>query len=377
MTEADEKKKPTIEAREPKKKVAGIFDNLRKLPQAHPVEEILGLAEDRGSTPSILPRPSTDSTASRPSTLSRQQNKTAAVSPERDYTKVANSIVRLAVPSGIFGEQGGKAKELYDTLYHLTRGAVVPQRKVRIPKDRLMKKAGIGSEVTLRKNLARLRVAKLINERLVPGMHGGNEYEVFLPEEVGLSLSTPSTPRTASNAPQNREGVETLDSTGSSVGSNLAASITSADDKTFLLRPEKNIDDEPAALLLRLLQEAEREVAGKTGDPQRWSEPLGIIIAELKVAASRSAVISSAPAFLAEHLRRRLGKAERQAAASPAEASSAPGQAPAPRKREFTEEPCSVCKGSLMEVLPNGEKKRCGHCRDEVNYPRGREPKNN
>jgi hypothetical protein len=224
-----------------------------------------------------------------------------------------------------------------------------------------------------------LRAAKLINERLVPGMHGGNEYEVFLPEEVGLSLSTPSTPstpRTDSNAPQNREGVETLDSTGSSVGSNLAASITSADDKTFLLRPEKKIDDEPAALLLCLLQEAEREVSGKAGDPQRWSEPLGIIIAELKVAASRSAVISSAPAFLAEHLRRRLGKAERQAA-SLAEASSAPGQAPAPRKREFTEEPCSVCKGSLMEVLPSGEKKRCGHCRDEVNYPRGREPKNN
>src|SRR5947209_8834905 len=49
-------------------------------------------------------------------------------SPERDFSRVANSITREAVPAGLFK---GKSKQLYDQLYALTRGAIVPKRKVR------------------------------------------------------------------------------------------------------------------------------------------------------------------------------------------------------------------------------------------------------
>src|SRR5215211_7332967 len=127
MTQPDEKKsKPVVQTREPKKKVAGIFDNLRKIPEPHPVEEILGLSPPTPSTPGTGSTDSSPSRRSSPSTPSRQFRPTVA--PERDYTRVANSIVRHAVPSGLFGEQGGKAKELYDTLYALTRGAIVPRR---------------------------------------------------------------------------------------------------------------------------------------------------------------------------------------------------------------------------------------------------------
>jgi hypothetical protein len=43
------------------------------------------------------------------------------VAPEKDFTRVANSIARKAVPEGLFI---GKSKQIYDYLYSVTRGAV-------------------------------------------------------------------------------------------------------------------------------------------------------------------------------------------------------------------------------------------------------------
>jgi hypothetical protein len=378
MTEPEEKKKgPVVPTREPKKKVPGIFDNLRKLPEPHPVEEILGLTPTTGSTPSTgstgstPSRDTTPSTPPRPSTPSRRRSSQPVVAPERDFTRVANSIVRHAVPSGIFGEQGGKAKELYDTLYVLTRGAVVPQRKVRIPKDRLMKKAGIGSEVTLRKNLQRLRSVRLVSESVVPGAHGGNEYEVFLPEEVGLDLptgatpSTPSTPGRGSSPRQMREGVEALDSTGSSPGPDAALTTTSSESKTFS-KDQRTIDDDDAALagLVSTLKSVAAEVTGRETsetESERWREVAEVLAAELRIAAARTTV-SSAPAFLAEHLRRRLWKIDkRQAQAEgrelPDQAQSAPQEAAAARS-------CPDCGGSGW-WYPDGTERGVKKCRHE------------
>ena len=46
-------------------------------------------------------------------------------------------------------------------------------------------------------------------------------------------------------------------------------------------------------------------------EPSDWREVAEVLAAELKMAAGRTTV-SSAPAFLAEHLRRRLWKKEKQ-----------------------------------------------------------------
>jgi hypothetical protein len=234
--------------------------------------------------------------------------------------KVANSITRQAVPLGFFGEQGGKSKQLYDYLYSQTRGAVVPSRKVRIPKEKLMRKAGIGSEVTLKKNLRRLRAARLVQENIVPGTHGGNEYEVFLPEEVGLTTgATPSTPSTESSPSQDREPVEALESRGSSPGLTDASVRVSGEDKTFVSKTGERIDDDDAKALFGLvtaLKTINRELTGKElsrADTDRWRELAEVLVAELKIAAARTTV-SSVPAFLAEHLRRRLWKMDKNQA---------------------------------------------------------------
>ena len=370
MTDPKETEKPTVQVRTPKKKITtGIFDNLRKLPEPHPVEEILGLTgETRGSTPST---PSTDSsistgsTPSTPSTLPRRQSKSAAA-PERDFTRVANSIVRQAVPSGIFGEQGGKSKELYDTLYLLTRGAIIPARKVRIPKDQLMKKAGIGSEVTLRKNLSRLRIAGLIKESIVPGTHGGNEYEVYLPEEVGLTGSTPSTPSTPStdsNPPQMQEPLEALESRASRASLSSEVSTTSGQDKT-LLKDWRTIDDDAAlAGMCAVFETATKEITGKELSPsenERWKELAQVLMAELKIAAARTTV-SSVPAFLAEHLRRRLWKIDKKQAR--AEGRELPDEA-VRQAQTVDASKCPECGGSGW-WYPEGEAKGVAKCKHE------------
>jgi hypothetical protein len=366
MTDLKEANKPIVETRVPKKKVqAGIFDNLRKLPAPHPVEEILGLAAP--STPSTLSTGTTASTPTRPSILSTKVNSKPAVAPERDYTRVANSIVRQAVPSGMFGEQGGKSKELYDTLYALTRGAIIPKRKIRIPKDQLMKKAGIGSGVTLRKNLGRLRAANLIKESIVPGTHGGNEYEVFLPEEVGLTGSTPSTPSSAgtgSNPPQMREAVEALDARGSSPGLSVDESTVSSDDKTFL-KDLRTIDDDAAlAGLNSVLKAVAYELTNKELSPaetDRWRELGEVLVAELKIAAARTTV-SSVPAFLAEHLRRRLWKIDKKQAR--AEGRELPDETPSTQQSNVDASSCSDCGGSGW-WYPEGESKGVAKCKHE------------
>ena len=370
MTEPEETDKPVVQTRTPKKKVTtGIFDNLRKLPAPHPVEEILGLIQpNTGSTPSTSSTPTTGTTpsiSSTPSTPSRQVK--PPIAPERNYTKVPNSIVKQGIPAGIFGEQGGKAKELYDTLYSLTRGAVIPRRKIRISKDQLMKKSGIGSEVTLRKNLVRLRSVKLIKETVMPGAHGGNEYEVFLLEEVGLTGSTPSTPSissTGSSSPQMQETVETVESTVSTASLSVDEAISSSDDKTFSLRPQQTIDDDAAlAGMNAALKIATKEITGKnlaSSENDRWKELADVLIAELKIAAART-TISSVPAFLAEHLRRRLWKIDKKQAR--AEGRELPDEAVS-QTQTIDASKCPDCGGSGW-WYPEGDAKGVAKCKHE------------
>jgi hypothetical protein len=118
---------------------------------------------------------------------------------------------------------------------------------------------------------------------------------------------------------------------------------------------EQNTDDE-AAPLARALVRAERELSGKvTSDPSRWEDLADILVKELKIAAGRT-TISSAPAFLAEHLRRRLWKKEK----SQLEAESAELKATAPA-RKVDASKCSDCFGTGM-YYPEGFEKGVAKC---------------
>jgi hypothetical protein len=367
MTDPKQDGKPLVETRTPKKKVTtGIFDNLRKLPAPHPVEEILGLSPtEETPTPPTPPTPRTPPTSR---TARTPREASSPVAPERDYTKVANSIVREAVAGGYFV---GKSKQLYDFLYAKTRGAIVPVRSVKITKPRLMQGSGIGSERTLLKNMRHLEAIGLLQINVTDGAHGGNEYRVFLPEEVNLegepTPPTPPTPPTADDvrhALQKVGYVPPVESGVRGVGSNLMDSTTSGESKTFI-KDYRTIDDDAAlAGLIETLKSATKEVTGReitTSESDRWKELADVLMVELKIAAARTNV-SSVPAFLAEHLRRRLWKIDKKQAR--AEGRELPDEVASEPQGSVDAGSCTDCGGSGW-WYPEGESKGVAKCRHE------------
>jgi hypothetical protein len=334
MPEPKEKtKRPHIKERTPRKRTEEVFPFLRK-PAADSIAEIIGISEPTPPTPRTPP---TDATH--------------PISPDRDFTKVPNSLSRDVVPAGHFV---GKSKQLYDCLFQRTRGAISPARRLAISKPDLMKASAIGSERTLLKNLGHLKDLGLVRVTYTDGRHEGNTYEVFTPEEVGLR--TPRTPPTPRHARVEVPPVPPVESGVRDVGSKSLESIVSEPPKT-LIQDKERTDDE-AAPLARALTQTERELTGKvTADAAKWEDLASVLITELKIAAGRT-VVSSVPAFLAEHLRRRLWKKD---------------------KRQVEEEGKSEVQGSQLKVdgskcpdcfgtgmwYPEGFEKGVAKCRHE------------
>jgi hypothetical protein len=285
------------------------------------------------------------------------QTSQTPVAPERDYHKVPNSLPREAVPAGLFR---GKSKQLYDCLYALTRGAVTPVRTVRISRPRLMKRAGIGARVTFESNVAHLCLVGLINVRQIVGEHDGNEYEVFTPDEVSLPSQTSLT-----RYAQKLVRLVRLETSQTRHTSNPDFSTTSETPKTSFKTIEKFDDDE-----LTPLRAAAREITGKDAsgagekDSSGWREVAEVLATELRIAAGRTNV-SSPPAFLAEHLRRRLWKRDKRELES--KVGSGPKNAPEGLQTPTAAHPadCPDCFGTGMRYRGPGQFEgpvmRCSH----------------
>lgn len=313
----------------------------RTLPQDHPARSMFRqIAEAERSQLEISSIPTSSTTGTTTTTpTTTPTTGTTPVAPMRDFTRVPNSIVREAIPAGYFT---GKSKQIYDCLYAMTRGAVAPVRSVRISMERLMVKADIGSDRTLRKNLARLEGVGLVTIKQIGGTQGGNEFTVFLPEEISLA-TTPTTPTTSTtpyhhgHPSQNVPVVPVVESDSGRGGLNDENKDSSVNLNTLINTNTDKNDDEAFAGLVEMLKQVAKKVTGKepsVGEADRWQEIGELLAAELQIAASRTTV-SSAPAFLFEHLRRRLRKSDaRQIEQEVREASS--GQVPpAPAKAEL------------------------------------------
>jgi hypothetical protein len=312
-------------------------------------------AERTPPTPPTAPTPPTDATHPTP----EAPLKTSPVAPERDFTRVPNSVVRDVVPSGHFV---GKSKQLYDYLYQRTRGAIVPVRSLTISKPSLMLGCGIGSERTLLKNLGHLKEIGLVRVDYTDGKHEGNTYEVFTPEEAGLRTPrTPPTPPTPRHARAEVPPVPPVESGVRDVGSSLVDSTTSGDSKTsFKTNTERSDDDEAFRQLVATLKQANREVTGKEPSPAeaaRWNEIGEVLATELKIAAGRTTV-SSVPAFLAEHLRRRLFKKDKRQIEAEAKSEGPESGV------EINASQCPDCFGTGM-WYPEGYEKGVAKCKHE------------
>jgi hypothetical protein len=301
----------------------------------------------------------------RPAGRRASQADVTPISPERDFQKVPNSITR-EMAARLFR---GKSKQLYDYLWSQSRGAVVPTRTVRRSRPQLLRGAGFGSMGTVERCVDFLVEVGLIRVRTIVGEAEGNEYEVFTPEEVapalfGLSPSPGTTPETGNTGSTLKQVIPVLPETGNtgSTSSSSESDVSGRTKTSFKTNTEKTDDEAFANFVLRFKQAA-KEVTGRevtAAEANRWEDLAELLVTELKIAAGRTESVSSVPAFLTEHLRRRLWKKEK--AQLEREASSA---SPAANQLQpkLDASKCPDCFGTGM-YYPEGYEKgvaRCGH----------------
>lgn len=273
------------------------------------------------------------------------------VSPERDFQKVPNSVTR-EMAERLFR---GKSKQLYDYLWSQSRGAVKPARTVRRSRPQLLRGAGFGSMGTVERCIGFLTAVGLLKVRTIVGESEGNEYEIFTPEEVapallGLPSSTGMTRETGNTGSTLNQVLPVLPETGltGSTSSSSPSSVSGGPKTSF--KTTEQTDDEAFANLVSLLQQTAKEVTGHDSPPSeagRWAELAQVLVNELKNASART-TISSVPAFLAEHLRRRLS---RPAAAPPAKSTPVGPPAPLPAPEPPTDEDLI---GMFVNLLHSG-----------------------
>lgn len=304
-----------------------------------------------------------------PDTTSRgvtPRDTTRPTAPQRDFNKRANSLDRVALPAGIFP---GSSKKLYDALYIRTRGAVIPVKSIRATKRELSDWSGIRNAKTIDAHLRYFSAVGLIISSWERGQNDGALYEVLLPEETsGLFVRsrgvTPPDPTLHGDTPPEGELPQILGSPypqnlGSPHVTNLPIESTTSDRaKTSFKTNTERTDDEAFAGFASAMKKVVIEVTGRepsVAEAIKWSELADVLATELKIAAGRT-TISSVPAFLAEHLRRRLWKKEKRQIE--AEAAEQKASAPA-QKVDATK--CPDCFGTGM-YYPEGFDKGVARC---------------
>jgi hypothetical protein len=281
-----------------------------------------------------------------------EKPKRSAIAPERDFQRIPNSITRKAIPEGVFR---GKSKQVWDYLWSVTRGAVVPVTSTRKSRREIKAGSGLGSMVTVDAALEHLEDVGLISVRPAVGSLSGNEYKVFTPDEASTSTtSITSTTRIT----QKVDELDVPDSSSTRATQIIEKKDNSSHPNTSFKTKDINTDDEAFAEFAATVRKTAIEVTGKEpskAEGARWAEVAEVLMTELKIAAGRTTV-SSVPAFLAEHLRRRLWKKEKRQI----EAEAAEQKASASGKKVDAAQ-CPDCFGTGM-YYPGGFDKGVARC---------------
>jgi hypothetical protein len=304
------------------------------------------------TTPVPEPVPEATQTSTRPA---------PPTAPNRDFNKRANSLEREALPAGMFP---GSSKKIYDALYFRTRGAVKPVRSIQATRRDIMQWTDIKNVKTIHDHTRRLVAAGLIVIAKLEGDHEGSVYEVILPEESNQYHARTST--TPVPAPS-RDSVPLPYQNSVRVGMGNpieSKDIYVASQTSYKTNTERSDDDTALAGLFTVIKTTSKEITGKDLSPtesDRWKELAEVLMAELKIAAARTTV-SNVPAFLAEHLRRRLWKIDKKQAR--AEGRELPDEITTKPQSSVETRSCPDCGGSGW-WYPEGEAKGVAKCKHE------------
>jgi hypothetical protein len=272
------------------------------------------------------------------------------VAPENDFNKRANTLERDALPKGLFP---GASKAIYDALYLRTLGAVDPTNMIQATRKQISSWSGVKNLKTVDVHLKKLVEKGIIKRSNFNGEHTGNYYEIYLPGK--LNLADQNDPKSVTTLPE-----PVLESTLSIpypypyhtlsknwVGYGKGNLLENKGVSHILLKTKTKSDDEPAALnkfvdkffdgkdlsreadeilegdgqvllsdagfgaLENAVNQLSKKLIGrelKSTDCDKLKELAEMLVMELEIAAARTDSISNVPAFLTEHLRRRLSR---------------------------------------------------------------------
>jgi len=264
------------------------------------------------------------------------------------------------------------------------------------PKE-LCEKTGIRSDRTIRTALDGL-ITKLSVE-IISHFNGsplGPRYHVFEPKEivsrrkaagididpqskriitpVSTGVTTGVTGVATGDKNYRGTGVKTTGVTGVEITgvynkykNNIGGSAESAAGSSSILNAGD--DDEAYALLLSRLRQAVKDVTGRDStqaEKERWGELAELLITELKIAAGRTGNVSSVPAFLTEHLRRRLWKKDKRQLEEEGRSSFECPEA----EPKVDVSKCPDCFGTGM-YYPEGFEKGVARCLHSKPAPKG------
>lgn len=294
------------------------FGNIRELP--HPAAILFGLTPEISEDNQKTSENNQDQIDSKKRTTlttltSQSKNKPVIsndqeaietpISPINNFQKVPNSITKIAIPSGMFKQ--GKSKQLYDVLYSLTRGHFEPKRSIRISKKELMKLAGIGSRITFDSGINHLLSVGLINLTVYTGEHAGNDFEVFLYEETLTRQPSQSSQTSHAQKLDSLVSLESSQTRQSSIIENKGAYGFS--NTSFKTNTKTDDEKKTLAQFENVFETISQKLVGKglqVNESEKWKKLAELLVLELEAASLRTETISSIPAFLTEHLRRRL-----------------------------------------------------------------------
>jgi len=280
------------------------------------------------------------------------------VAPVRDFQRVPNSITRRALPEGLFR---GKSKQVWDYLCSVSRGAIVPSRTLRKSRREIKAGSGLGSMVTVDAALEHLQNVGLIAIKPSVGSLVGNEYEVFTPEEAYTRISSIAS---ISSPIQNVVDLDVPDSGSTSITQVIENTDTYSGPKTSFKTNTENDDDEAFARFAQIIQNAAKEITGKRvsgSEKDKLAELAELLATELKIAAARTSNVSSIPAFLTEHLRRRLWKMDKKQLS---EEGKSEVRSSKPTLSSEEARNCPDCGGTGM-YYPEGYEKGVAKCKHE------------
>jgi DNA-binding HxlR family transcriptional regulator len=218
--------------------------------------------------------------------------------------------------------------KVYEHLYRLIVGFNMRSRQLRV--STLKDRTGYKSMKTVRVALFGLESKGLIKKISRNNDPLGDEYMIL------------------------DSGTRVLEDSSAQVENTLVLESKTTRQLNTILKNKDRDDELPQ--LFAIFEQLERELTGKSSKPLAWRELFELLTAELKIAAARTGQISSVPAFLTEHLRRRLwkkDKAQLERESKEVASESAP---------QVDASKCQDCGGSGW-WYPEGPEKGVAKCR--------------